>query len=227
MREELHPLGLEVVTVALDVGGAEDAGRWIDAADAKHPSLIDSTHVLDELFGVVNVPSGIWIDEQGMIVRPPEPSWPGKSAFREVMGTIELPPDADPYVVRALGVTSRINVDPEGSLARLRDWARNGAASEYAMSPGEVISASRARGPEQSRAAAHFELGQHLWRAESHQVAIEHFKRAHALAPENWTYKRQAWQFASPILQNATEVYGTDWATEVEQAGPENYYPPL
>jgi 2-keto-4-pentenoate hydratase/2-oxohepta-3-ene-1,7-dioic acid hydratase in catechol pathway len=43
------PQGVEVVTVALDVGGAEAAGPWIDAAEPEHPSLIDAEHRLDEL----------------------------------------------------------------------------------------------------------------------------------------------------------------------------------
>ena len=58
MRQELHPDGLEIVTVALTTIGAEDARRWIEAAHPEHPALIDQAHVLDELFGVVNVPSG-------------------------------------------------------------------------------------------------------------------------------------------------------------------------
>jgi len=65
-----------VVSVALDTGGAEAAGPWIDLAKAEHPSLIDEAHLLDELLGIVNVPSGVWIDEQGTIVRPPEPAVP-------------------------------------------------------------------------------------------------------------------------------------------------------
>ena len=80
LRTELHPQGLEVVTVALDVD-AEEARPSIEAAHPDHPTLIDQAHVLDELFGVVNVPNGVWIDEDGMIVRPAEPAHPGPNPF--------------------------------------------------------------------------------------------------------------------------------------------------
>jgi len=39
---------------------------WIEAARPEHPALIDERHRLDELFGIVNVPSGVWIDETGV-----------------------------------------------------------------------------------------------------------------------------------------------------------------
>ena len=225
LREELHPQGLEIVTVALDAGGADDAGNWIDAANARHPSLIDAQHRLDELFGVVNVPSGIWIDEDGMIVRPPEPTWPGRSVWREISKGVEIPADVDPAIAHALAMAKRIKADPERTLTALRDWVANGPSSRYALSPDEVIARSRPRPVEHSLAAAHFELGQHLWRSGDQEGAVDHFKEAHRLQPENWTYKRQAFQFVNPVLQNAVEVYGTSWAAEVERAGPENYYP--
>ena len=57
------------ITVALD-RSPEDARPWIEAARPTHPSLIDSGHVLAELYHVVNVPTLIWIDEAGRIVRP-------------------------------------------------------------------------------------------------------------------------------------------------------------
>ena len=63
------PAGLEIVTVALDVD-ADAARPFIEQAQPEHPSLIDQAHVVDELFGIVNVPNGVWIDEDGMIVRP-------------------------------------------------------------------------------------------------------------------------------------------------------------
>ena len=38
LRTELYPQGLEIVTVALDVGGAQAAGPWIDLAKPEHPA---------------------------------------------------------------------------------------------------------------------------------------------------------------------------------------------
>ena len=58
---------------------------FIEAAHAEHPSLLDPTHLLDSLFGVVNIPNVIWIDEDGVIVRPAEPGWPGPQDYPESM----------------------------------------------------------------------------------------------------------------------------------------------
>jgi hypothetical protein len=224
VRSELHPKGLEVVTIALDVGGVEAAGKFIDRANAQHPSLIDEQHRLDELFGVVNVPSGIWIDEHGMIVRPPEPAWPGRAVFRDFIPK-EMPADADPWVVKALDLTKQIRHDPERYLEALRDWTERGSSSRFALSPDEVVERSRPRGRESAAAAAHFELGQHLHRAGFTDDAVPHFREAHRMEPDNWTYKRQAWSFVD-VLQRPTDVYEGDWAGDVEKVGPENYYPP-
>ena len=54
--------------MCLEVTGAETARPYIEAANPDHPSLIDVTHEMDAKFGVVNIPNGVWIDEQGMIV---------------------------------------------------------------------------------------------------------------------------------------------------------------
>ena len=50
------------------------------------------------------------------------------------------------------------------------------------------------------------------------------FREAHRLAPDNWTYKRQAWTLADP-LQGPTSEYDSDWLTDVRKIGAENYYP--
>jgi hypothetical protein len=211
-----------VVTVALDTGGAEAAGPWIDRAKPTHPSLIDEAHVLDELMGVVNVPMGVWIDEDGMLIRPPEPAFPWRPRPVSEEMLAQLPPVTREQLLEA----QKMKIDPERYVAALRDWVERGSDSQYALSPEEVIERSRPRNASESEAAAAFELGQHLHRTGHAEAAVRWFRQAHQLAPDNWTYRRQAWSLADP-LQDRTELYDSDWLTDVRKIGAENYYPPV
>jgi hypothetical protein len=215
LRDELHPRGFELVTVALDTGGPAAARPWIERAQPRHPSLIDQGHVLDELFGIVNVPSGVWIDEQGTIVRPPETAYPRRPAVLDREPKADEPPSAQEV--------RKLRIDAERYVAALRDWVLHG---RFVLTPEEVIRRSHGRSVEQSTAAAHFELAQHLVRLGDHARAVPHFRAAHRLQPENWTYKRQAWSLVDP-KQGPTAEYDGDWLSDVRKIGAENYYPAL
>jgi len=233
LRQELHAQGLEIVTVALTTLGAEDARPWIEAARPEHPALIDQAHLLDELFGVVNVPSSVWIDEQGTIVRPVEPAWPGSADLSGLGALLVGQPER---YAQIFGEAAKIQRDPEQHVAALRDWVQRGAASPYALAPDEVIARSQPRSSAMAGAAAHFELGQHLHRSGFPEDAIPHFREAHRLQPDNWTYRRQAWSLAAPVQgelgvfwqgplpdQEADWPYDGDWLTDVRKSGAENY----
>lgn len=219
LREELRPQGLEIVTVALDTGGAEAAMPFIEAAKPSHPALLDQAHLMDELFGIVNVPSGVWINEDGQIVRPPEPAFPGRPFFLDR----QIPENSSPALVARLTLSKNIRVEPEKYVAALRDWVNKGADSQYALSPDEVIERSRPRPQEAAEAAAYFELGQYLYRGGRTEEAIAQFREAHRLQPNNWTYKRQAWSLLDPS-QGPNSVYEGDWVSDVQKIGAENYY---
>ena len=224
LRSELRPQGVEVVTVALDAGGIDAAAHWIDRAKPEHPSLIDACHRLDELLGIVNVPMAVWIDEDGVLVRPPEVAHPGRVGMQAPGKGGGPPPDLPPLLRETLAETSKIRVRPGRYGAALRDWAAEGAASRFALSPDEVIERSRPRPPEVSEAAAHFELGQHLHRGGDVDGARAHFREAHRLDPDNWTYKRQAWSFED-VFQGPTEHYDGDWVSDVRASDPADYSP--
>ncbi len=206
--------------MALDTGGLEAAGVWIERAKTTHPALVDPAHVLDELLGIVNVPSGVWIDERGMIVRPPEPAFP----WRPRQPSAELLAQLPPLAVEQLREAARIKIEPEAYVAALRDWVAKGERSRFALSPEQVTARSEVRGEGSSRAAAAFELGQHLQRTGHSTSAVRWFGEAHRQQPDNWTYMRQAWSLADP-LQGPTDAYDSDWLTEVRKRGPERYYP--
>lgn len=211
--------------MALDTGGAEAAREYIEAAAPTHPSLIDQAHLIDELFGIVNVPSSVWIDEHGTIVRPAEPAWPGSTPVLDMLPalTADIPPERKGVIDEI----RRFNITPAVSAAMLRDWAARGAASDYVLEPDEVIARSNRRGVQEATAAAHFELGQHLHLTGRHAAAVGHWREAHRLDPSNWTYKRQAWALEQEDTTGNVEAYGTGWLESVRNIGAENYYPAI
>ena len=222
LYQELGPKGLEIVTVALDTGGMEAIRPYVDAARPTHPTLIDQAHVVDELFGIVNVPSGVWIDEGGIIVRPPETAYPARPTYQDR----EIPPNASAREVAQIMAVRKLRTEAEKYVSAVRDWVEYGSESRFVLAPEEVLRRSRPRPKEEAEAAAHFELGQHLHRLGLQQQAINHFREGYRLQPDNWTYKRQAWDLLEPG-QDPLEVYGGDWLTDVQKIGAENYYPPL
>jgi hypothetical protein len=251
VRTELHPKGVEIVTVSLELSGPEASRPFIEAARPEHPSLLDAEHRMDALFGVVNIPNVVWIDEQGTIVRAAEPGWPDgrqalpsdmQSAMRDSMPRVgrakTAPPPAENRVGQARVIASG---QDRGSYANaIRDWAEKGAASQYALTPAEVVAGSQARSADVSAGAAHFELANHLWRTGQRALAISHFNESHRLQPGNWTYKRQAWSLVGNervggdfgrFVQGPVEGEEEDWPffsdfrSDTALLGEGEYYP--
>lgn len=79
LADELRAEGLDIVTVALDED-AEAVRPWAGMTDL--PTAVDLEHRLSDLFGVVNVPATVWLDEQGRVVKPPTIA-PGDDQFVE------------------------------------------------------------------------------------------------------------------------------------------------
>lgn len=232
MHEELAPLGLTVVTVALDVEPPH-AHRWIDAAPPSsphlaHPHLIDSQHISDELFGFNNIPMAVWIDETGTIVRPAEGASIERSPFRDM----EVPQGLPERLAQLLIEVKKLPEFSDDYRAAIVDWAHHGAASRFALSTDEVIARSQPRGDNEARAAACFELGEYLRRTVGDAAAVPWWRQAHRLYPGNWTYKRQAWTLVTTpagatendLLQEPNDVYEGSWLDDViASGGGENY----
>ena len=213
----------------MDSGGAEAARPFAQGVD--FPVVVDERHLLGELFGVVNVPSGIWVDEDGVIVRPPETAYPAYPAFAQIdvddpAVQARLEPSALARLRTVVPHLKQMRIDPEGYVAALRDWVAYGGQSRFALSPDEVVERSRPRPREEAEAAAAFALGQHLLATGRGGTAVRWFRESHRLQPDNWTYKRQAWSLADPA-QGPTEQYEGDWLSDVQRSGAENYYAPL
>ena len=212
LYDELREKNFVVISVALDSGGPVKTAQWIQAAKATHPSLIDERHVTAELYGVVNVPEAVWIDESGRIVRPAETAG-SSDAFRTQL-------DRTTKQMSAQGLAERERV--RGAyLHALRDWAARGSASAYALSE----DAARRRLPLHSdahaQAAANFRVGQYLHASGHAQAAAPYLAESRRLHPESWSLRRQTWELEEPGKAGGAEF----WAA-VDALGDRPYYPP-
>jgi hypothetical protein len=229
LHAELEPAGLTIVTVALDTD-IEAARPFDEAAAPTHPSLVDPALSLVDLFGITNVPFGVWIDEDGVIVRPAEVSFaprpaPSPDAAKPAQDRPRMPRNLSPEHQKVIEGMTRATRDPSRYAAAVRDWVSNGSSSRFVLSPQEVVARSRPRPPEAAMAAAEYELGQHLHRAGYKIDAVAHFQEAHRLDPKNWSYPRNA--YAIVDRDEMGDPYGTNLLDEVGRVGPETFYPEL
>jgi hypothetical protein len=237
LRDQLNPKGLEIVAVGLDTLGADGCRKFIEAAAPTHPSLIDRHHVMSRLFGVTNIPSSIWINEDGMIVRPAEvaPAPPPEHPPSRP----QLPKGTPSRLASMMQEAAKIRDDSKVYHHALLDWVENGTNSVFALSPEEVVARSRPRDMNIARGHAHFELATQLEIMGEHDAAITHFREAHKLVPDSWTFRRQAWSlegdvdapfgrfWQGPSDESAKQwPYTGDWLSDIRSVGAENYNEP-
>jgi len=146
---------------------------------------------------MVNVPTAVWINEQGRIVRPNEVAYVD-NRYKGMHGI-----EASEY------------------LDAIRDWAANGDRSAFALGEKELKERLAPQNPDWARAAAEFALAEYLYRNGQSAASIRHYKEAQRLNPESWNYKRQAW-----ALSDAERDYGTSFMKEVQKLNGKPYYAP-
>ena len=161
LYKKLGSEGFVPIAIALDRGA--DARPFIEAANATHPSLIDEGHRIAELYHIVNVPTLIWIDEEGMICRPHDSQYATDTftAFHKKLSA--------PY------------------LDMLRDWVRTGA---WAMTPDEVRANQPLPDDDAQLARLERAVAWRLLESDRAEAAERHFERATELAPLDWTIQR-------------------------------------
>ena len=151
-----------MITVAIDASAAA-ARPWIEAARPTHPSLVDASHVVPDLYNMVNVPTVVWIDERARIVRPNDVMF-ATDTFRHIT-----------------------SVDSARCLEQIRAWARGTLPS---MPEARVRELMTLPTDADQLARAEFGLGQWLFAQGRLQAAERHFERAGELAPHDFIIRR-------------------------------------
>jgi hypothetical protein len=160
---------------------------------------VDDKLRVAELYDARNVPSAFWIDQGGRIVRANDPI----------------------YAQRRNRETGEVTLNQE-YLDAVRDWVAKGPQSVFLMDQERIASRRPALDVGDVEAAAEFHLATYLALHGLPDDALVHFKKAHELRPENWTYKRQAWS-----LGDIERDYGTTFQEALKDPAAGPFYPPL
>lgn len=171
MYEELKDKNFVIIAAAQDTGGEKAAGKFYDQAKVTFPALIDTHHEISSLYHMVNVPMGVWINEEGRMVRPVEVAYSHKVQF------------------------DRIKVDGDSYVKGLRDWIEKGDKSKYALSPKELRERTAAPDSKGLLADANFKLGVYFHEQGKKALAKKYWQEAERLNPDSWNYHRQDWSF--------------------------------
>ena len=157
--------GVVLISVALDedVDAVRHWARDEPPAPLGYPVLVDRDHVVAERYGIVNVPTTVWIDEDGTIVRPPAIA-PADDKFRDFTQ-----------------IDSSLHHDA------LRRWVRDDVAP---LTDDEVRARQSAPAAELQAARTERRLAMHLLRAGRRDDAERHLAAAMELAPDDWTIVR-------------------------------------
>ncbi|QYG91698.1 TlpA family protein disulfide reductase [Iamia sp. SCSIO 61187] len=182
IQDELGAEGLAVFSVALDAT-PEDSRPWIEAAAPGYPVVVDTAHVTAERYGITNVPSVVWVDEEGRIVKPPTIA-PGDDQFRDFT-----------------------QIDPATHHDALRRWVRDGEL------PAGVADSPAPRTPDEQLALAERRLAAHLHGEGHAEAAVAHLRRAVELAPWDWTIRRGgiALRGEDPFLGDEFVAFWEEW----------------
>lgn len=159
---ELADTGLVVITVALD-RHVDDVLPYVEEARPTHPSLIDVEHTVAALYGMINVPTVVWIDEHGRIVRPNDVAF-GSDMFKDFHG-----------------------MESEPHKRALRAWVKDGASP---LSEAEVRARQMMPTAAEQQARAEFALARLLHERGASEAAERHFVRAGELSPDDFTIRR-------------------------------------
>ena len=162
LYEELRDSNLVVITVAMDKD-IEDARPWIEAAQPTHPSLIDTQHLVADHYNMVNVPTVVWIDEEGHVVRPNDVAF-GLDTFKALTG-----------------------IESAKHTGALRAWV----SGEAPGLDDEVVRSLQTL-PTRRDQEARAEFGLAIWLFEQGRVeaAGRHFQRGSELAPHDFMIRR-------------------------------------
>ncbi len=182
LNDELAEHDFGVVAVAIDEA-TSDVAPFAEGID--FPVLVDTDRRFADTYGLINVPTVIWLDAERRVVREPSPEF-SDDTFTEVHGV-----ESGPH------------------LEAVRRWVTTGEAGDDLALTDPYPSGLNA---DQRLARAEFRLALELARAGHDEAAARHVTIADGLAPDDFTIWRAGMQLVGddPFGAEFFERY-TEW----------------
>jgi hypothetical protein len=168
-----HP-DLTLLSVAVDMGGAEAARPFPQQAGATFTTVVDAENVLGRLFDFKIIPNGFFIDEQGIL----QGKWLGFS--------VDNP--------ECIAAVDRFR---EGTLEPF-ERTPQGAVGAPGVAPGAVDGIGGLTANEQELYATRVRFGTALKSLGREQEAITEWHKALIMDPENFVLRKQIWMLRHP-----------------------------
>ena len=169
--------------------GETATAEWHDQTELTYTTLIDTTHQVTSLYNLLNVPTGILVDEEGRVRRIDDGAYSG---LTQIGGASIGAHDYSPIV---------------------RDWVARGDDSEHLWSRDEMVERIRRRTPDQALADPTFKLGLYFYGSGDVSLARTYWERAQTLSPDSWNFHRQDWNLteglAGPKFREKLGALGT------------------
>ncbi|MCB1647053.1 MAG: hypothetical protein KDI36_16450 [Pseudomonadales bacterium] len=200
-----------IISVAMDAD-IEAARPWVEEANPDFVTLIDQQHLLSSLYNMVNVPQAVWINEDGIIVRPTETGG-SLDILREFdFETFSFKPEA----------AARAQISKSLYQKAVKDWAEKGADSQFVYTADDARARTPAMTADIAEAHAWFSLGQRLKQQGDGAGADHAFKRSRELHPDSWNIFRET----SEKLDNGI-AGGQEYWEKINAMGDKAYYEPI
>jgi tetratricopeptide (TPR) repeat protein len=198
-----------VVSVAVDIQGAEAARPYVEKAGVTYTALVDEGNILGELFGVNYVPLHYIIDEYGIYrMKERDPQKIAEFLEREKVDTeLVVKADSTPFVYDIHKLKTIMEKHPKNAKAHLMlgdVFIQQGKYEEGIREYGKAIELDpgSAEGP--------FRIGRAMLRQGKKDEALAELKKAWKLDQDNWIIRKQIWALEYPERFYAGKV-DYDW----------------